>query len=122
MESFRRWKESFGKREKLPEISYKKYKPEKLYDLVVECLKQDIGYHPTVTWKDQVYAEPIARHLRVKDHEVRQVFHKLNLEGKMSQAIKWNLHECLGYMHTRYDRDDVIQWEAKWYEVYKDKL
>lgn len=112
---WRRWKWDSSRSTVKPKP--KKVKIDKAYDIVVNGLLCGLGKHPYV---DQYYAEKLAIELNIESHIVKQVFHKLNLEGKMSQAFKWRN----GDMHTRNDPwgDDVVQWEANWYNVYLDKF
>lgn len=119
LDQFRRF--FFNQRSNIKIASNKKYSKEQLYLLVVESLQDGIGKHPNV---DKWYAEPIAIHLKTKTHFVKQVFHKLNLQGKMSKAKRWNSHTMSGTMHTRLDwhNDQVVMWEANYYTVYLDKL
>ena len=61
----------------------------------------------------KIYAEEVAEHFKIKTHIVKQVFHKLNLEGTLSQAHNWRRTA----MHTRNDPygDVVVNWGATWY-------
>lgn len=128
--SVRRWKcdsprYEGAKRDKVQQNKPKKITPEKAFPLVVNVMKQGIGSHskpdPESNNKylqEIFYAELIAIHLNIQTHIVKQVFHKLNLLGILSKRELWEANS----MHTRNDYDDVIQWEAKRYYVYPEKL
>lgn len=127
--SVRRWKfdgprYDRAKREKIPQRKPKKMKPEQAFPLVVEAMKNGHGSHAgpdsdsSQYLQEIFYAELIAIHLNIQTHIVKQVFHKLNLLGVLTTRELWKPNE----MHTRNDYDDVIQWEAKRYYVYPDKL
>lgn len=113
--SWRRWK--WDSKKENTALPHKKMAVDKAYDLVVAGLKDGLGKHPN---GGRWYAEKLADELGIVTHVIKQVFHKLNLEGKSSQAKRWQD----GAMHTRNDMwgDDVVQWEASWYNVYEDKL
>lgn len=128
--SVRRWKcdsprYEGAKRDKVYNNKPKKITPEKALPLVVEAMKQGHGSHakPDSESNHQFlqeifYAELLAIHLNIPTHIVKQVFHKLNLKGILSKRELWGANAS----HTRNDYDDVIQWEAKRYYVYPEKL
>lgn len=91
-------------------MSNKKYPPDRLYNLVVEHIRSNFAIG------DKVYAEKVALHFKTATHYVKQVFHKLNLEGRVSQSIN-----DYGGMHCREDMhgDCVLQWSANHYIVYE---
>lgn len=88
-----------------PPRTFKKYKPERLYTLILEELskygKSKYGYSCTT-------AESLAKQFRVRVHLVTQIFHKLNLLGAMSRGI--NLSDIDG------------DWYATRYEVYSERV
>lgn len=127
--SYRRWifDEPRGGQSKKRTKTYhpkgKKMSVEKAFDIVVQALFDGKGVHPSVDhyW----YAEKLAIECNLRVDTVRQVFHKLNLEGCCSKRIIWYSAggHWGGCMHTRLDyMDQVVMWEAKKYEVYMDKL
>lgn len=77
-------------------ITFKKRTLEQIYDGTIEYLSKlhlkkrlnDTGY-----WTNRFTAEEIAAHLQVKTHFVKQVLHKLNLEGIVSQPIHKAPHD-----------------------------
>lgn len=125
--SYRRWifdeprRDHSKKRTKMYYSKGKKMPFDKAFDIVVQGLLNGKGLHPSVDyiW----YAEKLAIECNLRVDTVRQVLHKLNLEGCCSKRILWNDHSPLGAMHTRLDwNDQVVLWEAKQYRVDMDKL
>lgn len=125
--SYRRWvfdEPRRGEPKKRTKMFYpkgKKMSVDKAFGIVVKALLEGKGLHPTVDyiW----YAEKLAIDCNLRVDTVRQVLHKLNLEGCCSKRILWNDHIMLGAMHTRLDwGDQVVLWEAKQYRVDMDKL
>ena len=100
----------FESKEREPLQDNKKYFKDKLYSLVEKYLQDN-----KIVLNGIVSAEQVSKHLKTKVHYVKQVFHKMNLEGKMSKAIK-----DYGGMHSRYDPwgDCVCLWRANYYEIY----
>lgn len=121
--AYRRWIDN-GTKKKRPKTYFPKGKKmpfDKAFDIVVQMLLSGKGMHPTVDyiW----YAEKIATECNIHVDIVRQVLHKLNLEGCCSKRILWDGRGGLFAMHTRLDYGDaVVPWEAKRYHVYMDKL
>lgn len=127
-DAWRRWykRMPWEKKEKRPKMYYpsgRKMKIEKAFDVIVKGLLEGKGKHPTST-EHIVYAEKISIECNVHINSVLQVLHKLNLEGCCSKRKIWDSRSHLGTMHTRLDMfgDDLVQWEAKQYHVYMDKL
>lgn len=125
--SYRRWvfdEPKRGQSKKRTKMYYpkgKKMSVEKAFKIVVQGLLDGKGLHPTANyiW----YAEKLAIECNLRVDTVRQVLHKLNLEGCCSKRKLWNDHVLLGAMHTRLDiGDQVVLWEAKQYCVDMDKL
>lgn len=85
--------------------SLKKYKPERLYALVLEELAK---YGESKWGNSHTDAEYLAKRLRVRPHLITQIFHKLNLKGGMSRAIN----------HWHMDNE----WGSTRYEVYSKKM
>lgn len=64
----------------------------------------------------RISAETVALDLCMEVHSVKQCFHKLNLDGKLSQG----LNESPNSMHMRHDWGDAVcQWHPTKYEVLK---
>lgn len=127
--SYRRWvfdEPKRGESKKRTKTYYpkgKKVSVDKAFDIVVQGLLDGKGLHPSVDfiW----YAEKLAIECNLRVDTVRQVLHKLNLEGCCSKRRIWYSAggHGLGCMHTRLDyMDQVVLWEAKQYSVYMDKL
>ncbi|SOK58408.1 hypothetical protein [Yersinia phage fHe-Yen9-04] len=122
---YRRWVFDKPKNGKKREKTYfpkgKKMPLKKAFDIVVQGLLAGKGLHPSVDyiW----YAEKISAECNVHVDLVRQVLHKLNLEGCCSKRILWDARGGMFAMHTRLDWGDaVVLWEAKQYSVYMNKL
>ena len=101
----------------------KKMSVDTAFDIVVQGLLDGKGLHPTAN--DIWFAEKLAIECNLRVDTVRQVLHKLNLEGCCSKRIIWYSAggHWGGCMHTRLDyMDQVVMWEAKQYQVYMDKL
>lgn len=122
--SYRRWvfdEPKRGKSKKRTKMYYpkgKKVSVDKAFDIVVQGLLDGKGMHPSVDyiW----YAEKLAIDCNLRVDTVRQVLHKLNLEGCCSNRIIWDSRWA---KHTRLDyMDQVVLWEAKQYRVDMDKL
>lgn len=127
--SYRRWifdDPSTGqpkKRAKTFHPKGKKMSVDKAFDIVVQGLLNGKGLHPSS--KEIWYAEKLAIECNLRVDTVRQVLHRLNLEGCCSKRIIWYSAggHWGGCMHTRLDyMDQVVMWEAKKYYVYMDKL
>lgn len=92
---------------------------QKAYPIIVKALLEGKGLHPTA--KHIWYAETLSIDCNIHVDIVRQVFHKLNLEGCCSKRKIWNSR--IFPMHTRYDYgDQVVLWEAKQYYIDIEKL
>lgn len=122
--AYRRWvfdEPRRGQSKKRTKMFYpkgKKMSVDKAFGIVVKALLEGKGLHPTVDyiW----YAEKLAIDCNLRVDTVRQVLHKLNLEGFCSKRIIWDSRWA---MHTRLDyMDQVVLWEAKQYRVDMDKL
>lgn len=122
--AYRRWvfdEPRRGQSKKRTKMFYpkgKKMSVDKAFGIVVKALLEGKGLHPTVDyiW----YAEKLAIDCNLRVDTVRQVLHKLNLEGCCSNRIIWDSRWA---MHTRLDyMDQVVLWEAKQYRVDMDKL
>lgn len=122
--AYRRWvfdEPRRGQSKKRTKMFYpkgKKMSVDKAFGIVVKALLEGKGLHPTVDyiW----YAEKLAIDCNLRVDTVRQVLHKLNLEGCCSKRIIWDSRWA---MHTRLDyMDQVVLWEAKQYRVDMDKL
>jgi len=124
---YRRWifDGNHYKGQKRPKMHFpdgKKMSLEKAFDVIVAGLLDGKGLHPSVDyiW----YAEKLSVECNVHINLVRQVLHKLNLEGCCSKRKLWNTHYWGGAMHTRLDPhgDDPVQWEGKRYSIDLKKL
>ena len=80
---------------------YKKLTDEKIYNFV-------ISYLENFTDKDHIFAELIAKEL--------QIFHKLNLEGILSQKINHYPHE------SRRNPKDYWTYDSSWNASFYRKL
>lgn len=78
----------------LYESRHKKYKPEKLDQLVLEFIQ-------TKNPGDTITVEETADYCQAVNHEVKQSFHRFNLNGKLSQAFNEKHYE-FDWIATRY--------------------
>lgn len=121
-DSYRRWKDRIpkkGKRKKVHFSSKKKPKDDAAYEKILSHLK---GQYKADDGHKRIYAEKISIETNIRENIVRKVLMRMNRNGLCSNRILWG--SGLGAMHTRNDPwgDDPVQWEAKYFNLYTDKL
>jgi hypothetical protein len=92
--------------------TYKKISQDKIKDYVLNEIRQ---YREKGV--DHIIAEDIAYQLNVKVHFVTQIFHKLNVEGVLSQPVGRPPHDT--------NRDAFTGgfggWSPNWYKILPEK-
>lgn len=120
--SRRWWKAAKGeKRYKLKFSPKKKYSDDVAY---AKVLKHLTDMYSTKENYVSLYAETISASTNIRINEVHKALMRLNREGICSTRVIWDSSSQLGTMHTRLDwyGDDPVQWEAKKFYLYTDKL